>query len=1271
MVRLQLHTLGRTEAWLDGAEASALSSTKVGVLLSFLAMEHQRSVPRPELARQFWPDQAPEVARGNLRQALFQLRRQLGDLAGQVLKLDARYVRFIPGPAVQVDALQLEARAASRREPVPTLIDAVRGFRGHFLAELSSVQDIGGLEDWLIQSRQRVWRTVLSLLEQCVARAGASSEAVELIHELQRLVVLEPLDEQLQGLLMRALAGTSQPTRALDCYLEFEAHLRRELDTRPGPSLRRLYTDLRSRLAPGAGAHAAVEDVSLRPERRRVAVVVCDFRPPARDPGQTDVETLTAAVQQGTARVEATLFNHRGHIVRLPWACLLGYFGYPSGREEATLDALDAVWEALRGMPDGARPRIAVDSDVIITGSDPEVPDPAGLLTDRALRLAAVTAPGTVSVSSGIHERFRGHFRFVTEGLPAPRLVHHPGHADRVEAQAARALAPLVGREQPLSRLEAAWQRACSGQCTSLVIRSEAGLGKSRLARGLIEAVDGQAQLVLMLPCRQRFERQLLMPVRQAFARWVGPEPAWRRGRARRRLIRWQLQRHLQSPALVRRVARWLVDTDDRSLIHQGGDRDRLLDALVQLLADRARSGPVLLVCDDAHWIDSGTAELLRRVQRRLARQPVLIIFTGRMSFRSEWLHTAPAELRLSGLSDGAGMALINALDREQLLPDPTREAICRRAEGVPLFLEELTLHAIQRRRAGEPEAALPPALSDLLVARLEGLGGGRELAHAAAVIGRDFDIRLLARLTGQNLDQVQTVIKQLVALGFVERDVALVASRYRFRHALYHQAAYEALPATERRALHGRLAQLLEEDAELGVGNTEPEILAEHLREAGRPDDAVEQWLLAGDQAIAQGMLPEAEQHYADAQALLDRVGEADGRLPWVRQKNLRALVGLGVARLGLAGYGAEPVVRTFERAFEMADERADRVLYFQALWGLWHGSGSREGTGEAHRLALEMDRLAERSGDRLLRVAAQYAQGNAHFWTARYSQALTHQQRALALAREGDHATLIARHGESPVLTVRAVRAWTLHVSGRRDAAWAEIDAARAEAAALQHRPTQAFVEAFRGGLGFFDDAPRAALESAEHTMALAVEHRLPLWQVAGTAVRAWAQARLGESSALEALREQVQVISESMGGVSTLFRLFLIDALPEGDPSGHRERLTTANRALADAARTGDDCYLPMIQRLRGRTLLTGPAPREAEAGWRDLSEARALAARQGALGLELRVLRDMLEFAGPGAGRSALAEDLMRLEQRLAGIDAGARPVSPTKKEADRG
>lgn len=867
VVRLELRTLGKTEVRLDGEVLPGLCHTKIGLLLAYLAVEQGRSVPRTELAGRFWPDQEADVGRANLRQALFQLRRHLGEAALPLLRADARQVRLCPEAGVSVDGLRLEACAwptAQRRLDPARLLAELAAYQGHFMADLGLPPEAVGLEDWLTQNRQRFWRAALAVLEQCLVEPPGPEANEQILRDLQRLLDLEPFDEVLHRLMMRALAASRQPTRALDHYLAFEASLRRELDTRPGPTLRRLYSEMRERLAPAA--QDTVEDVSLRPERRRVALVVCDFRPLPRSAGQTDVETLTAAVQQGAARVESALFEHRGHIVRLPWACLVGYFGYPSGREEATLDALRAAWEVLQNLPAGARPRLAVDSDVIITGSDPEVPDPAGLLTARALRLAEGGAPGTVSVSPGIRDRFQGRFRFADGAGAAPRLMDDLGHADRVEAQAALSAVPLLGRSEPMARLRRAWRRAGEGRCTSLVIRSEAGMGKSRLARALVEDVRGEAGVVLMLPCRQRLKRQLLMPLRQALSAWIGPRPDQRRARARRRLLQIRLRRHLNDGSGARRLAAWLTDIGDRGLIRQGSDRDRVLDSLVKVLAGESRHRPVLIVCDDAHWVDSGTAELFRRIQRRLARHPVLLILIGRMSFRAKWLHTPADELRLGGLSGADSLRLIEGLDGDAVLSASTRLAISERGEGVPLFLEELTQHALQQHRDGKPGAALPPGLSDLLIARLENLGPCRELAHAAAVIGREFDGRLLARLTGKNLDQVQTLVKQLLAQGFVERD----GGRLRFRHALFHQAAYETLLATERRALHGRLARLLEEDIALGLEAPDHEVLAEHLREAGCPEEAVEHWLLAGEHALSLGMLPEAQQHCADALALL-----------------------------------------------------------------------------------------------------------------------------------------------------------------------------------------------------------------------------------------------------------------------------------------------------------------------------------------------------------------------------------------------------------------
>ena len=1252
---LEITTFGTTGVRVGDRDIPALSGTKLGLLLTYLAAEGPRRIPREELAERFWPELDTESARVNLRQALFQLRRHLAPVTPAPLHATVRYVQFQPPPSARIDFLELDQALAAGSEPdndAGHALEILRAWRGQFLESMPLAAQLPGLADWLEARRAAAWSGLLGLLERHLPDVGQTDHGEALLGEFQRLHATAPDDPQLNRLLMLALAASGAADQALEHYAELEARIT------PGPQLARTRDEILSRRAEhddgaSGGYPAATATPALRPERRRVTVVACHVTPDER----LDVELQHQQMESTLAQLDLVMLNQRGHVVRAPGFGLLAYFGYPAGREEATLDAVRAAWEALQRTP-GDRPlRLAVDTGLIITGTEADLPDPAGLLTARAQDMARGAGPRSLVVSSAVHARIAGYFTVQghdTAGTATYRVTGHPGPRDRLDAQQARGLAPFTGRTRELGLLRRQWNAAISERRPRfLLIQGEAGLGKSRLARRLDCEVRQQTRSRFHLKCHEERSRHLLAPVRQALAAWLGT------GRMAPARLR-RLAAALEGPEITAQqaldLARWLTRPDagaDGVL----PDRDAIIDRLADLVGARARHAPVLLICDDVHWMDSGTAEFLRRLHQRLPDRPLLVILTARMSFRSRWRDLTLEHLRLHRLDDVDANALVTQLDPGRRLSTRRRRQLVRRGEGVPLFLEELVHHALEHLRESDPElTALPPGLSNFLVARLEQLGPARELAHTAAVIGREFDTDTLARLTGQSADTLRPQLDHLVGKGFVEPVGLLEGVRYRFRHDLFRQAAYESMLLGERARLHGALAGMLREDATQSGDPADLGCLATHLQRAGRHPEAVAAWLEAGENALGRSMLVEAARHFEDALACLDAEPPEALRDLDRRPTMLRALVGHGTACMPLRGHGTRDVTTAFKRALRIDAIEQDPVLHFRALWGLWHGTGAPHSLDDPQRLAAEMAQLAEASGDRLLTIASHYVQGTMHFRAGRLTDALEHLTRAITLYRPEDHPELIARHPENPAIAAHGVMTWTHLLLGDHAAAWAEMDTVCDRTRNLRHQPTEALATTFRAILAFLADEPKEVLPAARRARSIADTGDYPLWRAASMTLEHWALTRQGDRDALEPVRTQAVTTGELMSGLQPLFQLVLLDAL-RARGEAPEPRLAVADKALAAAEAQGGSGFAPALRRQRAEALLERSNGRDPE-GWKELERARQQAHAQGNPNVERQVCLDHTRFGG--TGRVQAEDELRRIDRCIIPRDGASGP-----------
>jgi tetratricopeptide (TPR) repeat protein len=824
---------------------------------------------------------------------------------------------------------------------------------------------------------------------------------------------------------------------------------------------------------------------------------------------------------------------------------VLVYFGYPQAHEDDAERAVRAGL-ALVGAtgeleaPERLRVRLGVASGLVVVGDliGSGVAQERGVVGETpnlAARLQALAAPDTLVVSESTRRQIGALFAIedlgpqLLAGFGEPqrawRVVGESGLLSRFEALRAASLTPLVGREEEIDLLQRRWRRAVSGEGQIVLISGEPGIGKSRLAAALRQRLEGEDLTRLRYFTSPHHQESALYPFvaqLERAARFERDDPV------EQKLDKLEALLAVASPpAEESGLLAELLSLPSRHPLPPSTPqrkREKTFAALLRQLEALARQKPVLMVFEDLHWIDPSSRELLDRTIERIARLPVLLVATFRPEFVAPWggLPQVTA-LTLARLDRRTGTEMVAGIAGNRALSSEAAAEIVDRADGVPLFVEELTRAVLEAGGSGEgieltlagavsPAAAVPAALHAPLMARLDRLGQAtKEIAQIAAAIGREFSYELLAPVAERGEAELQQGLGRLGEAGLVFSRGVPPDATYLFKHALVRDAAYGSLLRRRREELHTRIAAVLEADFADEVAAA-PELLARHLTEAGFLEKAVSYWQRAGERATQRSANREAIAHLTRGIEVLDRLPGSAGR---DEQELLlqAALIGPSGANEGFASAG---VMNAATRAVELgrrigADSPAQSEMIFAhaslARCHMW-----RSELGTALALAEEALRLAERLGDPPPLSRAHYVIGVVHYHLEGMAAAHRHFENGLALYDAERDRVYAAHLGFDTGTACHALLGLVLWYRGYPDEALRHAEEAIAAARAASHPLSEAFalshaafVHAWRGEIAL-------GLERAEATLALATEQMLLHFAAHARVCSGWALVKKG---------------------------------------------------------------------------------------------------------------------------------------------------------------
>jgi class 3 adenylate cyclase len=1166
-----------------------LPSKKLAGLLAYLACTAPRPQSREKLAALLWGSHFDAQAKQNLRQALFRLRKVLGHDAlesdGEVVSLNAAAV------LCDVSRFEVLVREGSR----DSLVAAADLYRGRLIDDVTVGEE--GWTEWLTGERERLLDLALGAMVKLGEQELAAGRAEHALKVGQRAIALNNMREDAHRLIVQALAGTGRKAEALRHYQDLVTLLKHELNAEPDAATKSLAAGLRSTPSPSRSAaiqetaklpsvtelplagdsEQGVEAESLAAlsdstsataaaagpgssERRQLTIIACNIVDSMALSARLDPEHMRDLITAFHKAIDDVVSRFDGFVADYLGDGVLVYFGYPAADEHDTEQAVRAglaILNTVRTLKaDSSVPlqaRVGIATGLVVVGEQLGTGDIAkrvaiGGTPNLAARLQAAAAPGEVVIAASTWRLVGRMFdcralgAIEGNGLPQPvqawQVRGEAAGVSRFEARRATAQSALVGRQEEIELLQRRWDQAKLGEGRVVLLSGEPGIGKSRIAESLRMRLVGEQHDCFRYFCSPHHAHSPLYPFIAQLEGAADFEPG---GGTRAKLDRLEALLKPTAKDLPRDVVLMAelltVPTDGQYpvlAVSPQQKREMTLTALLDQLDSVAAQRPVLIIFEDVHWIDPTSLDLLNRMVIRAAGLPVLLVITFRPELQPSWVgepHVAMLPLSRLGRRDSAG--IIAGITDDKEIPAAVVEQILARADGVPLFIEELTstliesgvLHRIADSYALDgplPQLAIPTTLQASLVARLDRLASVKDVAQIGAAIGREFSYELISAVASLGPEDLDAALERLTVSGLICRRGTPPIATYAFKHALVQDAAYATMLRSRRRQLHASIANVLVEQFPV---LTLPETIAHHFTEAGLASDAIGYWLKAGRLAHVRWALREGVEFFEQALGVLTTLPESPSTLELgfdIRIELRQVVVQLGEFRRALER------LREAETLAERMNDDRRRGRVCAVMTGMYGGLGELDDGLASGTRALE---IAGRLGDLRLRILATSFLAQVHFFRGEHARVvdLTTGNLSVLPADWGMENFGIAA---PPSVYDRGYLMLSLAELGR----FAEAAEPAAEAIRLVAPPLGAYAIGWAhlsdGTVHLLRGDWAQARSAFEHAIVAIRAGNLPLLLPLSVVFSAWSLAQLGDASeALSRLREGEQLVERQV--------------------------------------------------------------------------------------------------------------------------------------------
>jgi class 3 adenylate cyclase/tetratricopeptide (TPR) repeat protein len=763
-------------------------------------------------------------------------------------------------------------------------------------------------------------------------------------------------------------------------------------------------------------------------DRRQLTVMFCDLVDSTALTAQLDPEDMGDLLRAFQRVVATSVARFDGHVAKWTGDGASVYFGYPRAHEDdaeratrASITLIEGVAKLRRERRVALEVRVGISTGLVVVGEligegEARERGVVGDTPNLASRLQNLAEPGTVVVSESTRRLLRRTFELKglgpleLKGFKAPVLawsvIREIENVMRFEASRSEAMTPFVGREQEVALLVNRWRRAAKGEGQVVLLSGEAGIGKSRILAALRERIGGEQRLTFRYQCSPHHVNDAFYPViGQSWrgAGFVGGElAAARLDKLEAMIVRAGCESSEIVPYLASLLA---IPTEGRYPVLEMAPsevKERTIAAMIALVVGFARTTPLLMLIEDAHWIDPTSLDLLGRIVEKVQDLAVLYVVTARPEFTAPWPSRPHiTTLALNRFERSQAVTMIDRIMSHKALPAEVLDQIVAKTDGVPLFVEELTKSVLESGLLREENGAyvlaaaltplaIPSTLHDSLTARLDRLSPIKEIAQIGSVIGREFSYRLLEAVAPTRGESLLDALQQLMEAELIYGRGTPPTATYIFKHALVQDTAYISLLRGRRQRIHADIAQALIEhfaDEEHPAA-----LIAHHFTEAGLAEKAAPHWLAAAELALSQSAPAEAEHHASAGIALIPRIAEGPAR----DALELGLLVARANAMVPLKSISAPETFAALAAAKQLLDRGIGTDLQrVSILYGLCSASTLTARLKQALDFSRHIIDVAERQDDPTYRVVGYRQLGTLQFYAGQNREALQSLQK------------------------------------------------------------------------------------------------------------------------------------------------------------------------------------------------------------------------------------------------------------------------------------